>query len=119
MQPGEVFTEVVSKQLPAGSYEFFAYADMEASSSSDSAGDARCELRQGNFFVGGTTSRIELTNSTQKRVLTVFGGAIIPTGGGEIGLWCMSQFTPDGRAGLVEEFVFDGLIMAVTLGGFN
>jgi hypothetical protein len=79
----------------------------------DTNADAHCQLRNGNDFIGGATSRQLITEDDNigKRSLSMFGGAQVPAGGGEISLWCNSQFGGN-------ESVEFALIMAIQLGGF-
>jgi hypothetical protein len=75
--------------------------------------DASCELHNGNGFIGGATDRRTLKNlDTAKRSLSMNGGAQIPAGGGEVSVWCKSQFG-------ASETVDSGQIMMTRVGGFS
>ena len=110
--------KITSKTLSAGSWVVFGIANMSSDNGTiaphrDTNGDAHCQLRSGNDFIGGATSRELLTadDNIGKRSLSMFGGAQVPVGGGEVSLWCMPQFGSN-------ESVDGALIMAVELGGF-
>jgi len=116
---GEAFVKVASKFLTEGSWAVFGVASMTALNGTfaphrNTLGDAHCQLRSGNFFIGGATSRELLSedDTIGKRSLSMFGGAQVPSGGGEVSLWCFSQFG-------TNETVDNALIMAVSLGGFQ
>jgi len=116
---GEAFVKIASKILPEGSWAVFGIANMTALNGTfaphrNTLGDAHCQLRSGNFFIGGATSRELLSedDTIGKRSLSMFGGAIVPSGGGEVSLWCFSQFGGN-------ETVENALIMAVSLGGLQ
>ncbi len=111
-------TKIASKILPAGSWAVFGVANLISSNGTfaphhDTNGDAHCQLRNGADFIGGATSRQLITadDNIGKRSFSMFGGAQVPVGGGEISLWCASQFGDNER-------VDGALIMAVELGGF-
>lgn len=114
----EAFVKIASKNLPEGSWTIFGIANMRSSNGTfdphrDTNGDASCQLRSGDGFIGGATSRqfISADDNVGKRSLSMFGGAQVPVGGGEVSLWCNSQFGTNER-------VDGALIMAVQIGGF-
>jgi hypothetical protein len=116
---GEAFVKIASKTLPEGAWAVWGNADLAAVNGTfaphrDTNADAHCQLRSGNFFIGGATSRELVTadDNIGKRSLAMFGGAIVPSGGGEVSLWCFSQFG-------ANESVTGALIMAVTIGGIQ
>ena len=114
---GEVLVKVLAKTLPEGSWAVFGLINLSqingSFSGSDLITDVSCELHSGNFLIGGGTSR-EFVNAddTGKRSFSIFGGALVPIGGGEVSVWCRSQ---NGRNDTVD----NALMMAVTLGGFQ
>jgi hypothetical protein len=113
-----LLVKIASKSLAPGSWAVFGIANMQSLNGTfgphrDTFGDAHCQLRNGNDFIGGATSRVFMSedDNVGKRSLSMFGGAQVPAGGGEISLWCNSQFGD-------TETVDFALIMAVQLGGF-
>jgi hypothetical protein len=69
-----------------------------------------CELRNGANFIGGTSSRQFIPDGqTGATSLSMNGGAQVPTGGGEVSLWCHSQL-PD---------FADAQMMLMKVGGFS
>jgi collagen triple helix repeat protein len=110
---GDVIGKVASKQVAAGSWVVFATVNTHALPGDASAGNAdlHCELRGGNDFIGGATDRRFFESGvTEKRSLSMNGGAFVPEGGGEISLWCATQSAED---------VDTALIMMLQIGGFS
>jgi hypothetical protein len=105
------FVRVASKQLPAGSWAVTATVNtvVEVLGNDDvTIRDLVCELRNGSGFIGGATDRREFPpdDSTAftgadpkelRRSLSMNGGAQVPSGGGEVSLWCMTQGDTDER----------------------
>ena len=84
---GEALVKIVSKILPAGTWAVFGIANMSAVNSTfaphhTTFGDAYCELRQGNFYIGGAASRelLDEDDNNGKRSLSLFGGALASAG---------------------------------------
>jgi hypothetical protein len=88
------FTKVAGKTLPAGSYAIAATANaLSGWDGSDHVSDTACELRNGTSFIGGATDRRVIKSFDDVKVsLSMNGGAQVPAGGGEVSLWCLSQF---------------------------
>jgi hypothetical protein len=120
--PGQIltptFVQVLAKTPPAGSWEVFVDVNLTVGNtvnfgSNTVSGDAYCNLMSNNTVIGAATNRTNIPpGELAKRTFTIFGGAIVPTGGGEVSLWCASQF---GSA----EFAESAAIMAVSLGQIN
>jgi hypothetical protein len=112
---GESFKKVLSKSLPAGSWAIVASANVRAFAFSyTGVMDVVCELRNGASYIGGATDR-RVTPSAERTsaTLSMNGGAQVPAGGGEVGLWCRAQ---DGNA--YGEFEY-GQMMMIRLDGFS
>jgi len=113
---GEVLVKVLAKTLGEGSWAVFGLVNSVAEGSffsTDFIVDASCELHSGNFKIGGARDRIFIEAQDKgKRSFAIFGGALVPAGGGEVSIWCNSQLG-------TSEFVSDALMMAVTLGGLQ
>jgi hypothetical protein len=106
-------TEVASKTLPAGSWAVIATADIRPGPGNfggDRVLSSHCELHSGAGFIGGTTDRRVLPADDNVDVsLSINGGAQVPTGGGEVSLWCSAQLGGFGS----------GQIMLLQIGGFS
>jgi hypothetical protein len=110
---GNTFTEIVSKQLPAGSWAAAAMANFNGVPlATEQIADATCPLRHGNNVIGYTTDRrvIPSGDPVSRRSLTMNGGAQVPAGGGEVSLWCLDQG---------NEYVEHAQIMLIQVGGFS
>ena len=91
----DVFTKVTSKSLPAGSYAIAATANVQiqlGGAGTDQL-DTACELRNpsGAFIGGGRDRRSYPSDQTTTVSLSMNGGATVPAGGGEVGLYCRFQ----------------------------
>lgn len=116
----------VSKTVPAGSWAVTATVNttarnylLEGPPPAETNRDLLCELRsidQGEppRFIGGAADRRVLpSGETAKTSLSMNGGAQVPAGGAEVGVWCWSSVLP-GR-----EVVDHAQIMLVQVGGFS
>ena len=87
------------KDLPAGSYSVVATVHLWVGgpSAGDRVGTAYCELRNsaGGFMGGATDRRVVPEDDRIDRSLTINGGVQVPAGGGDVSLWCRSQFGND------------------------
>ena len=84
----------VSKNLPAGNWAIVATANFSTLfyyGNDPFEGTTRCELRNGADVVGFADDR-RLVQTDVHVSLSMNGGAAIPAGGGEVSLWCGSQF---------------------------
>jgi hypothetical protein len=119
---GDQLTKVVSKTLLAGNYSVWGIVNLNEwnPNSGEANGDAHCELRIDNSFIGGATDRktISGNDSSAARTIMVFGGAVAKGGGSEINLWCSSQFLTEPALGSLGSQVIDAAIMAITVGSF-
>jgi hypothetical protein len=92
---GQGMTKVVSKNLPEGSWALVATANISSPgpiTGSDIIRTNQCELRNGSSVIGSAADRrsiVELDDVL--RSLSMNGGAAVPTGGGEVSLWCADQ----------------------------
>jgi hypothetical protein len=76
----------------------------------DHNADASCTLRNGADVIGAAADRRLITEGdSPKRSLTMNGGALVPSGGGELSVWCASQ-GPDA--------VDTAQVMIMQVGGF-
>jgi hypothetical protein len=106
--------KVISKQLPAGSWT--AVATLTTRNESQGFGgdhiiDVFCTLRHGTDVIGSAHDRrVVPEGDFIIRSLTLTGGAQVPAGGGELSVWCDSNFT-DG--------VLAGQLMMLQVGGFS
>jgi hypothetical protein len=112
----DVWTKVVSKRLPSGSWAVVATVNTGAHDGSfggaeETTRDLACELRNGDAFIGGATDRRVIPVEDAKTSLSMNGGAQVPTGGGEVSLWCKSQ--------MYSEWVNQAQIMFLQVGGFS
>ena len=111
--PDTTLTEVVSKTVPAGSWAVVATADVSpgiGNFGGDRILSSHCELHNGAGFIGGTTDRRVLPGGDQVDVsLSMNGGAQVPTGGGDVSLWCSAQL-----GGIAS-----AQIMLLQIGGFS
>jgi hypothetical protein len=110
----DVFTKVVSKNLPAGSWAIVATVNTHAGpfDTGNLVRELVCELRNGSGFIGGATDRqIIPGGDTAKRSLTMNGGAQVPAGGGEVSVWCHGQSNSDD--------VDSSQMMMIRLDGFS
>ncbi len=87
--------KVAGKNVPAGSYAISATANVRGETpcfgTCDTYRDVTCELRgSDNNFVGGARDRrmFHDQGSVVWRSLSMNGGAQVPSGGGEVSLWC-------------------------------
>lgn len=107
------FAKIVSKNLPAGSWAVLATANARGSNlASDHVRSLDCELRNGTGFIGGAQDRsFSPANQIIRMSLTLNGGAQVPSGGGEVSLWCSSQ----GGSHVID----NSQIMMIRLDGFS
>ena len=108
-------TQIVAKNLPAGSWAMVATVNMnmnQDTSFGDHVLTTACELRSGAAFVGGAVDRRFLPGGgggeSVAATLSMNGGAQIPAGGGQVSLWCSNQ-----QGGTAS-----GQIMMMKVGGF-
>ena len=107
---GQSFTQVASKNLPAGSWAIVATVNTIAIGQFAGGDVITDELRSGTAFLGGATDRrVVPEDDDVQRSLSMNGGAQIPAGGGVVSLWCRSQ-------GL--EYATYSQIMMTQVGGF-
>jgi hypothetical protein len=89
-----VFTHIVSRTVPAGSYAVWAVGNLTitASPSSDQTLDTICELRSNGNWIGSATDRRTTPEDQAAKVsLAPNGGTSFGAGGGTISLWCLAQ----------------------------
>jgi hypothetical protein len=115
---GDPFTQILSKNLPAGNWTVVATAnitnDFRTFNGSTSTRTTRCELRNGAGIIGRATDRRFI--ATGERVdssLSLNGGAAFPDGG-VISLWCSYQSSEGIMDGRVEQ----AQMMITQVGGF-
>ena len=105
-------TQIVAKNLPAGSWAMVATVNMNMNQDTSFGGHVlttACELRSGAAFVGGAVDRRVLPgDESVAATLSMNGGAQIPAGGGQVSLWCSNQ-----QGGTAS-----GQIMMMKVGGF-
>jgi hypothetical protein len=111
------FAKVTSKSLAAGSYAIVATANVQifmGGSGNPPHRDTACELRgtDGGFIGGGRDRRSYPTQETTTVSLSMNGGAQVPAGGGEVGLYCRYQ-----EGGSFSRTA-DGQIMITKIDGF-
>ena len=119
LDPGNVWFKVASKNLPAGSWAIVATVNTTGVGAEVT--DVRCELRNGEAFIGGTVDRRAFpsdAHDTVRRSLSMNGGAQVPPGGGEVSLWCLSQ-GQSGDTGFASDFVSSSQMMMIQVGGFS
>jgi hypothetical protein len=105
------YAKVSSKNVPAGSYAVMATINAHNGiNAGDHIVELICELRNGNDFIGGATDRQPVPDGHKVQMsLSMNGGAQVPAGGGELSVWCISDF----RHGIDY-----GQLMAIRLDGF-
>jgi hypothetical protein len=105
------FTQVASKDVPAGDWAVVAYANTrDLFDQDDHVRDVGCELRSGGGTIGSAIDRrVTPAQNDLKRNLSLNGGASLPAGG-TISLWCFSQ---EGRVVVVH-----AQVMIMKVGGF-
>jgi hypothetical protein len=84
---GNTFSEIVSKQLPAGVWAAVATANFNGVPlATEQIADATCQLRHGPIVIGYATDRrvIPSGDPVSRRSLTMNGAAQLPAGGGEV-----------------------------------
>lgn len=89
--------QVISKNLPAGSWAIAATANMTVARGRFANGEitqtSYCELRSGAVVIGGATDRRSLfSDQVGAATLSMNGGTHLPAGG-EVSVWCSSQTT--------------------------
>ena len=107
------FSQIVAKNLPAGTYAIAATANIAAGvGGADAVRDTFCELRNpsGAFIGGGRDRRYIPANSVTTISLSMNGGVTIPSGGGNVSLHCRFE------GGNSE--IGDGQMMIIRLDGF-
>ena len=115
LHPADGFVKLGWKDLPRGNYAIVGTVNTTAIGTSDVSDPIRdlvCELRNNGAFIGGATDRRHLTDfgDEVKRSLTMNGGAHVPAGGAQIGLYC--------RTTANNEFVDYGQLMVLRIDGF-
>ena len=112
------FAKVTSKSLPAGSYAIAATANVAVRIGGDPGNteyrDTTCELRgtNGAYIGGGRDRRLYPHVETTTVSISMNGGAQVPAGGGEVGLYCRYQ------EGGAFSRTADGQMMILKLDGF-
>ena len=111
------FAKVTSKFLSAGSYAIAATANVQINmggSGNPTVRDTVCELRgtNGGFIGGGRDRRVIPTAEIITSSVSMNGGAQVPAGGGEVGLYCRFQ-----EGGSFSRTA-DGQMMIIRLDGF-
>jgi hypothetical protein len=90
---GNTFSEIVSKQLPAGIWAAVATANFNGVPlATEQIADATCQLRHGTNVIGYASA------------------AQVPAGGGEVSLWCLNQG---------NEHVEHAQVMLIQVGSFS
>lgn len=109
---GNVFNKIVGKTVPAGSYAITATANV-GGGHLENFRTTFCELRNpSGAGIGFARDGRHANNAfAWTASLSMNGGAQVPAGGGEIGLWCRYD-------GGTTELVGDGSIMIVRVDGF-
>jgi hypothetical protein len=106
-----VLEEILSTNLPEGTYALTARADLTTDSLDIDFWFARCELRNGSTLLGGSQddrSNVDAPEAT----LTVIGVVTVQAGGAEISLWCKNS---GGIVGVLGTYGAD--LMVVKVGG--
>ncbi len=92
---GGALVKRVAKNLPAGNWAIVATANFSTlfyyNNDDGFEGTTRCELRNGADVVGFADDRRGVKTDVHVS-LSMNGGAAVPAGGGEVSLWCGSQF---------------------------
>lgn len=120
LAPADTFKKVAGKNLPAGSWAIVATVNTKATNGTfapyrPTTGYLTCELRHGAGVIGGANDQLEISAEsprTRARSLAMNGGAQVPAGGGEVSMWCKSQFG-------TNELVEYGQMMMMQVGGFS
>jgi hypothetical protein len=86
----DILRVVASKQLPGGSWAVVATVNTIGGDTSGHDGiDVACELRNGANVIGGASDRRPReAGETDRRTLTMVGGAQVPEGGGDVSVLC-------------------------------
>jgi hypothetical protein len=112
VQVNNTYVKVVGKTLPAGTYAIAATANIEVNINPATETDTLCELRNtSGAFIGGARDGRIVSNQIHTVSLSMNGGAQVPAGGGEVGLYCRLS------AGGTTQFA-DGQIMVIRVDGF-
>jgi hypothetical protein len=111
---GDVLRKIVAKNVPAGSWGVVATVNTWVECGGfcgATISDVYCELRNGSGFIGGAHDRRTNTqNQDIRRSLTMEGGAQVPSGGGEVSVWCSGNWA---------DKVTGALMMMIQTGGFS
>jgi hypothetical protein len=110
-QVGETMTQVLSKQLPAGSWVVVSSTELRSNAPGEQeTKEVDCELRNGLISIGkgGFAIFVSETVNQVQPTISLNGGAFLPEGG-TISLWCEA----DGGG-----TVFNSQMMIMQVGGF-
>jgi hypothetical protein len=109
---GPNFEQILSTNLPEGTYALTARADLAGTNTDDvPLWQIGCELRNGSTRLGGADAAINdafiLTDS-----LTIVGIVSVPASGADISLWCSNRGSTTGHLGF-----YGADLMSVKVGG--
>jgi hypothetical protein len=108
----ENFYKVLSTTLAGGSWAIAATANLVAigESGRSKITDAGCQLRNGAGVIGSAADRRVIpADDKVKRSVSMNGGAQVPSSGGEVSLWCNTQW---------GDYVEQAQMMIIKIGGF-
>jgi hypothetical protein len=116
---GGDFEQILSTNLPEGTYALTARANLEWHGFEDPNDVVlACELRDGSTLLGGAEAMVDQVGSGSSftvphdDTLTVIGVVTVPAGGKAISLWCKNANSPLGYLGQ-----YGADLMSVKVGG--